>query len=318
MKHLFFLGFILLILSAQFCKNDRRSKRKNAVRKEFPEEMVDFIPYKHNPVFTGTGTNTWDRKIRERGYILRDEGIFKMWYTGYRGDHDPKYVGYATSPDGVHWQRYAGNPVYDDLWTEDMQVIKYEGIYYMFAEGKNDIAHWLTSHDGIHWEEKGPLDIRYTNGDPLTPGPYGTPAVWIENGKWYLFYERNDEAVWLASSSDHKVWTNVQDEPVLKPGPEKYDSTAIAVNQIIKYKGEYYAFYHGTNYANWMNNEKESTWTSNVAMSGDLIHWIKYPGNPVVDDNHSSPILVFDGKQYRLYTMHPAVWLYLPDQDIVK
>ncbi len=33
----------------------------------FPPEIVDFIPYKNNPVFRGTGTDTWDKQIRERG-----------------------------------------------------------------------------------------------------------------------------------------------------------------------------------------------------------------------------------------------------------
>ncbi|NOY37288.1 MAG: glycosylase [Chlorobi bacterium] len=315
MKTIIYLALILLLIPFAGCKNARKTEKEKNSGQGFPNEMVRFAPYKTNPVFSGSDTNTWDRKIRERGYILLDEGIYKMWYTGYKGgDDDPKYVGYATSTDGIRWKRYPDNPVYSDIWTEDMQVIKHKGVYYMFAEGKNDVAHWLTSMDGIHWKEKGPLDIRYADGQPLKPGPYGTPAVWIENNKWYLFYERNDEAIWLAASTDHKVWTNVQDDPVMKPGPGKYDTVAIAVNQIVKYKGKYYAFYHGTDFADWLNNEGKSTWSSNVAMSEDLIHWVKYPGNPIIGDNHSSPILVFDGKQYRLYTMHAAVWLYFPDK----
>ncbi len=315
MKNFFSLGLGLLVIFSFGCKNRQNKDKENISNLEFPNAMVHFTPYKNNPVFTGTDTNTWDRKIRERGYILPDEGMYKMWYTGYKGgDDDPKYVGYATSKDGIHWKRYPGNPIYKDLWTEDMQVLKHDGIYYMFAEGKNDVAHWLTSTDGIHWKEEGPLDIRHTNGQPLKPGPYGTPTVWIGNDKWYLFYERNDEAIWLATSTDHKVWTNVQDDPVIKEGPGKYDSKGLAVNQIIKYKGRYYAYYHGTDFADWLNDEAESTWSSNVAMSEDLIHWIKYPKNPIIDDNHSSPILVYDGKQYRLYTMHAAVWLYFPEK----
>jgi hypothetical protein len=56
-------------------------------------------------------------------------------------------------------------------------------------------------------------------------------------------------------------------------------------------------------------------WTSNVAMSTDLIHWAKYPKNPIVKGDHSSPILVFDGKGYNLYTMHPQVFLYLRNKN---
>ena len=89
--------------------------------------------------------------------------------------------------------------------------------------GRNDVAHLLTSMDRVHWEEQGKLDIRTTLSKPLPPGPYGTPTVWIEGDTWYLFYERNDEGIWLATSKDRKVWTNVQDEPVIQMGPEPYD-----------------------------------------------------------------------------------------------
>ena len=30
----------------------------------FPSELVNFRPYATNPVFAGTGTDTWDRNIR--------------------------------------------------------------------------------------------------------------------------------------------------------------------------------------------------------------------------------------------------------------
>jgi hypothetical protein len=48
-------------------------------------------------------------------------------------------------------------------------------------------------------------------------------------------------------------------------------------------------------------------------MSTDLINWEKYPGNPLAEGDTSSPILVFDGEKYNLYTMHDIVWLYFPD-----
>ena len=306
---------MLLLISVLGCRNRQKAVTESKNDEDFPKEMVEFVPYEDNPVFEGTGLDTWDNQIRERGYILFEDSTYKMWYTGYKGeDTDPKYLGYATSTDGIHWVRYPGNPIFSDCWTEDMQVVIHDGKYYMFAEGKNDIPHLLTSDNGIHWKREGPLDIRYTNGEPLTPGPYGTPTVWIENGKWYLYYERNDEAIWLAVSTDHKVWTNVQDDPVIKVGPGKYDSEAVAVNQIVKYNGKYYAYYHGTDFADWLNNEVKSTWSSNVAMSEDLVHWVKYPKNPIIGDNHSSPIMVYDGKQYRLYTMHAAVCVYYPKE----
>jgi sucrose-6-phosphate hydrolase SacC (GH32 family) len=300
--------FIYLQIAALFAGCNIKSKNK-----EFPAEMVKFNPYSGNPVFTGTGENTWDKNIRERGFILQENNEFKLWYTGYNPElSDEKYLGYATSGDGIHWERFAGNPIFKDKWTEDMFVLKNGGEYYMYAEGYKDVAHMLTSADGIHWQEHGDLRILTARGDTI-PGPYGTPSVLIENGQWYLFYERNDLGIWLAKSDDKITWTNVQDEPVLPRGPDKYDIGAVAANQVIKHKGKYYMYYHATTSTDWQHPSTPPIWTSNVAMSTDLIHWKKYDGNPIVNGDYSSPILVYYGEKSFLYTMHPVVCRYIPE-----
>lgn len=273
----------------------------------FPSELVNFKPYKGNPVFAGTGNPAdWDEKIRERGFILHEGTDYYMWYTGYdkKTDKEMKYLGYATSKDGINWTRYAGNPIHREHWIEDMYVLKSGKTYYMFAESKDDIPRLFTSEDRIHWKDHGRLDVRKVNGQPISEGAYGTPTV-VKKGKtWYLFYEREDAAIWLATSTDLKVWTHVQDEPVLSPGPETYDKYAVAFNEIIEYKGVYYAYYHGTAFKDWHE------WSTNVAASKDLIHWEKYKKNPIIGDNTSSGIPVPDGKGFRFYTMHPEVRLY--------
>lgn len=286
------------------------SKTKSKIQNDFPKELTQFSPIAKNPVFIGTGIDTWDKKIRERGYILFEDGFYKMWYTGYNPEMaKPKFLGYATSTDGIHWERYPGNPIFSEKWTEDMFVLKNEGTYYMYAEGDNDVAHLLTSTDGIQWREQGDLTILSAAGDTI-PGPYGTPVVWVEDGKWYLFYERNDLGIWIAGSTDKINWKNIQDEPVIALGPDKYDIAAVAANQVVKFNGKYYIYYHATDRPDWQHPSSPVVWTSNIAMSTDLIHWVKYPGNPFVEGDHSSPILVFDGKKPSLYTMHSKVCRY--------
>lgn len=271
----------------------------------FPAELAHFSPYPSNPVFKGSGKPNWDEHIRERGFILYEDQQYFLWYTGYRsGNNSPMSLGLATSGDGLSWDRYPGNPIFDSLWTEDMMVIKSDSMYYMFAEGNHDIAHLLTSGDRVHWSDQGSLDIRKTDGTPISVGPYGTPTVIIEGANWFLFYERNDEGIWLAKSTDLKTWTNVQDNPVLEKGPETYDRFGLAMNQVIKHHGKYYGYYHGTAVQDW------SEWSTNVAVSPDLVHWSKYSGNPVIGNNKSSGILVHDGFQWRMYTMHPEVNLF--------
>jgi hypothetical protein len=79
-----------------------------------------------------------------------------------------------------------------------MCVVRRDCTYVMFAEGRNDIAHFPTSPDGLRWTEGRPLDVRKADESPISPGPYGAPAAWFEDGTWYLFYECGDRGVWLA------------------------------------------------------------------------------------------------------------------------
>lgn len=273
----------------------------------FPKVLTNFVPYQANPLFTGDDSTKWDHQLRERGFILREKGTYHLWYTGYSKKDPTKFLGYASSKDGIQWDRYQGNPIVYNNWVEDVFVIKSKGTFYLFAEGQGDTAHMLTSTDRIHWQEKGNLDIRNTNGSPISKGSFGTPTVYIKNGIWYLFYERDDRGIWLATSKDVKTWTNVQDTPVIKMGPDKYDQFAVAMNQVIKYKGMYYGYYHASAYKDWHE------WSTNIAVSSDLIHWTKYNNNPIIKNNQSSGIVVKDHKQFRLYTMHRRVNLFLPE-----
>jgi beta-1,2-mannobiose phosphorylase / 1,2-beta-oligomannan phosphorylase len=274
--------------------------------KAFPRGLVEWTPIASNPVFQGAGDDAWDRKIRERGYILVEDGTYHLWYTGYNDDRAKTMsLGHATSPDGLRWTRDPANPIFHETWVEDVCVVRQDGRFVMFAEGKGDIAHQLTSPDGLHWDDVGSLDVRTTTGAPISPGPYGTPAAWFEDGTWYLFYERGDQGIWLATSKDRRVWTNVQDNPVLAMGPEPYDRYAVAMNQVIKRDGVYYAFYHANAHKPWKD------WTTCIARSRDLVHWEKYPGNPIIANNCSSAILVGTPQGDRLYTMHPDVKVFV-------
>ena len=85
-----FCSILLLCLLLTGCKQKSTASSENNIMKSdssrFPAALTDFAPYSNNPVFSGTAADTWDQKIRERGYILHEDGIYYMWYTGYKGD----------------------------------------------------------------------------------------------------------------------------------------------------------------------------------------------------------------------------------------
>lgn len=273
----------------------------------FPSALVEFGPASAAPLFSGAGPDAWDRDLRERGWILREGGRWFLWYTGSNPDRDPvRRVGLATSADGLNWTRCAANPLVRDAWVEDVCVVRRPAGYLMFAEGERDVAHLLESVDRVRWRERGPIDIRLTSDAPIPDGPRGTPAVWFERGVWHLFYERMDRGVWLATSADCRTFKNVHDEPVLACGPDSYDLHAVAIDQIVRHGGRYYAYYHAS------PREDRSTWQTCIATSDDLVHWEKYRGNPILPvdpaaPKRSSAMLVHDGARHRLYTTHPDV-----------
>lgn len=283
-----------------------------ATGQELPAEIRTFRPYGENPVFESS-PGSWDSLIRERGWILKEGSQYRLWYTGYDPQQQPltMKLGCATSPDGIHWTRLSERPAFDEVWTEDMMVVHQGDTYYMFAEGADDQAQLLTSPDGLHWTRRGTLDLRKTDGSAIPAGPFGTPTAFFENDCWYLFYERRDQGIWLATSTDMQVWTNVSDEPLILPGPEAYDSLMIAMNQIVRIDDRYYAVMHGTG-----TPTKPRDWCTYFAVSDDLRTWQKCTDGPVlpVSDNRSSGVLVHDGDRFRLYTMHARVDLYFAEK----
>jgi len=63
-----------------------------------------------SPVLSPTVT-TWDAYTTDAPMVIRENGQYKMWYTSFLSPTSPDYLGYATSPDGIHWTTYSINPV---------------------------------------------------------------------------------------------------------------------------------------------------------------------------------------------------------------
>jgi len=284
-----------------------------ASAQDLPSVFSGFRPHAENPVFTGAA-GEWDSLIRERGWILKDGDRYHLWYTGYNPERTPLIMnlGYATSTNGIEWTRHTKNPLLPEIWVEDMMVIKRNDVFYMFAEGTNDQAQLLTSIDGVIWKRRGTLDVRLMSGGKIPPGPYGTPTALFANDTWHLFYERKDQGVWLATSKDMQVWTNVSDQPVILPGPDDYDRIMIAMNQVVRHNNRWYAVLHGTG-----SPTKPRDWCTYFAVSDDLVTWEKCSAGPVlpIADNKSSGVLVGDGESFRLYTMHAKVDLHVAAEE---
>ncbi len=140
-----------------------------------------------NPVLTRGEPGEWDDQFVYGAAVTHDGEQFRMWYSG--GDGSYERVGYATSPDGTVWTKYAGNPVMDvgpaGSWNDRIvrpgTVIIDGDIFKMWFFGGTSTVQigYAESQDGINWAQRS---------DPvLSPGAF--PGAWdpLVANPWVVF-----------------------------------------------------------------------------------------------------------------------------------
>jgi predicted GH43/DUF377 family glycosyl hydrolase len=176
--------------------------------------------------------------------VLREKGLYRLWYHGFNGG--TRQVGYATSPDGVTWTKYAGNPVLSPgpsgAWDADSicePVVVHVGptyyMYYSHCVGSGGIG-LATSVDGVTW-------TKYA-GNPVLSIAAGWENAQIDWGGvyhdgerfhiWYLGRSTADTAgfsMGYASSTDGMAFTKSPANPILRPPNPLIVSTDYNVNK---------------------------------------------------------------------------------------
>ena len=145
---------------------------------------VTWTKHPDNPVLPVGDAGSWDSSNALITAVVADGGGFRAWYWGYV-TLNWMSIGYATSPDGVTWTKYAGNPVFwprtrgwDRLVVAFPMVVKDGGVYRMWYTGGNcDGFGHAVSADGINWARQ-PL------WEPVLP--CGAPGDW----DWCVFSSR--------------------------------------------------------------------------------------------------------------------------------
>ena len=200
------------------------------------------------PVLQHGPPGTSDSTKADHPAVLHFDGRFHMWYTA--GDARSRYkIGYATSPDGIHWTRQnGGKPVlgpgakgkFDDQVLLHPAVVRDDtGVLHIWyngvgPQGSFRVGH-ATSTDGVRWE-------RQNGGDPvLAPGKVGeyqenyvyNVMVLLADGAYHMWYTamllKDDtelrrghvpkaNSITYASSPDGTHWTKDK-TPTLFNGP---------------------------------------------------------------------------------------------------
>ncbi|MFH1718620.1 MAG: hypothetical protein ABIF19_14795, partial [Planctomycetota bacterium] len=131
-----------------------------------------------------------------------DSQLYRMWYSAGE-QYEPNAIGYATSPDGLHWTKYKDNPVFaadpTNEWEQHKvtacQVIPAGDWHLMFYIGFRDEHHaqiGLTrSRDGITgWERHSANPIIFPTGGSWDEDACYKPFAIYEQpaNRWLLWY----------------------------------------------------------------------------------------------------------------------------------
>jgi predicted GH43/DUF377 family glycosyl hydrolase len=173
-------------------------------------------------------------------WVLKEDSTYKMWYTGGGFNFPPdtiirSRICYATSTDGVSWDKYVGNPVldvsygggWDSLGVETVSIIIdvdapaserykmwYAGQYYNAY--RYDIG-YAYSADGINWTKHTSPVLQVGSATEWDNGFLEGPTVIKDAGTykmWYCGYDAFPDAsgtdgkanVGYATSSDGINW----------------------------------------------------------------------------------------------------------------
>ncbi len=121
------------------------------------------------------------------GSVIEDEGIYKLWYDAYVGipkyPTAPRSVCYATSKDGLHWERPNVN------------------LYNFFGHRENNIVMPGVVYAPVMKDPKGPDEHRYK---ALCAG-YGDNEMWEESKKLPL-WDGTGGGIFLLTSPDGLRW----------------------------------------------------------------------------------------------------------------
>jgi predicted GH43/DUF377 family glycosyl hydrolase len=225
--------------------------------------------YSGNPVLTAGAFGEWDEKHVGNAMVIKDEGIYKMWYAGTDANGIER-IGYATSRNGITWTKHVNNPVlepdpgtWEDSGVFGPYVIKEGDTYKMWYSGWVDYVGGSTGYaispDGINWAKSGENPVL----EHGAPGAWdqalvACPVVIHDEDKylmWYLGEASFDVRTALpqtgfAMSYDGIHWTkDSTNNPILRVSAGQWDAALAGVGQVFKEGNTYKMLYGGADLA---------------------------------------------------------------------
>ena len=219
------------------------------------KESVDGINWTTfpNPVLYPS-YNSWDSKSVQPGAILKENGIYKMYYCGFSDEYDSWNVGLATSVNGINWTKRPQPIIYGTYGWEFQLVIsalvKINDTYFLYYTGRNLPEYKIgvaISTDGINFIKYSGNPI-LTNDRPWELNGILDGSVIMDNGTLKMVYmNSNASGFGLATSSDGLNWTKDNSNPFFTNmnSANNWADDYIAYPSLVKTNNEYRIYYCG-------------------------------------------------------------------------
>ncbi|MBU6410181.1 MAG: hypothetical protein KGR98_07320, partial [Verrucomicrobia bacterium] len=194
----------------------------------------------------------------------------------------------------------------DDQWH--MSFIAFDGAgYQSYVAESDDLVHWGHYRLAMGYGPEGAFDHggRTIGGFLLQSYDLKAPRLLKKwHGKfWTLYgayprqggYELRPGSEGVAESNDGLTWQPAKDQPILSVfGSDcgTWEKSCIYQPWLLEYKGRFFDFYNAA------HGHLEQT---GIAFSTDLLHWMRYPANPVIRDRPGGydAAICSDPKVYR-------------------
>jgi len=229
------------------------SWRPYSVGFAYSQDGIDWTMYPSAVLSPTPGT--WDAFTVEQPMVIRENGQYKMWYSSWYdvAPDYPNYIGYATSPDGIHWTKYPGNPVmgpgtaaWEIAGPYSCTVMPFPGGYRMWyagfgAHGSGSSIGHAASPDGITWQRDTVNNPVLGAGSPgQWDGAYAVcPRVLCIDNTYYLWYEGGpgslNRRMGVASSKDSGItWIKYPNNPALSPSAGTWDASDVEPGSVLQ------------------------------------------------------------------------------------
>lgn len=276
------------------------------------DSQNEWDKYAQNPVLDVGSEGSWDCRGVSNPSVLYDGREYKMWYTGFDGKN--MRIGYATSKDGVHWEKSVNNPVldlgefcsWDSMHVANPTVIFNGNEYKMWYTGCNGRMRigYATSKDGINWQKSNDNPVLDLGAWGSPDSDIWSPSVVFDGSEYKMWFTAFDGQIKIgyATSPDGIHWSKYDGSPVLKAGFwGSWDDRGVWGPTVLLVGSEYKMWYSG-----W-NGEGVRI---GYAESKDGLNWIRThlepsltPGTTSEWDYHyvSNPCVILDGNNYKMW-----------------